>query len=74
MTPQQFYIGEFKNDVVNGNGSFFTNNGVYVGEFYNGLYEGKGFFLNRNGEISEGKYLKGNIVGNLTYKKLMERY
>ena len=68
MTPQQFYIGEFKNDVVNGNGSFFTTNGVYVGEFYNGLYEGKGFFLNRNGEISEGKYLKGNIVGNLTYK------
>ena len=68
MTPQQFYIGEFKNDIANGNGSFFTTNGVYVGEFYDGLYDGKGFFLNRNGEISEGKYLKGNIVGNLTYK------
>ena len=22
MTPQQFYIGEFKNDIANGNGSF----------------------------------------------------
>ena len=68
MTPQQFYIGEFKNDIVSGNGSFFTTNGVYVGEFYDGLYDGKGFFLNRDGEISEGKYLKGNIVGNLNYK------
>ena len=38
-----------------------------MGEFYDGLYDGKGFSLIEMEKLVR-KYLKGNIVGNLTYK------
>ncbi len=68
MTMDQFYIGEFRNDAADGQGTFFLKNGVYVGDIADGLFDGKGYFLDVNGNIEEGNFKQGNIIGEIIYR------
>ena len=49
------YIGEFKNDKFNGQGTgTFPNGSKYVGEFNDGKYHGLGTFTVADGTVKEG--------------------
>ena len=39
--------------------------GVYVGDIEDGLFDGKGYFLDVNGNIEEGDFKQGNIIGEI---------
>ena len=52
------YIGEWKNDMRKGNGTFYNPNtkDKYEGEFKNGKAEGKGALYYNNGDMYEGEF------------------
>ena len=51
------YIGEWNNDIKEGKGIFYHNNGdIYDGEFKNDKKEGKGIFYYNNGDKYEGEW------------------
>ena len=54
------YIGETKNDLREGKGIMYYNNGErYEGDYKNEKREGKGIFYNDNGDRYEGKWKNG---------------
>ena len=51
------YEGDYKNDLKNGEGIYYYNNGdKYEGEWINGIREGKGIFYWKNGDKWEGYF------------------
>ena len=51
------YIGELKENLKNGNGTYIYGNGDrYIGEWLNDLRHGKGKFYYRNGEMYIGDW------------------
>jgi len=67
------YIGEMKNNMKNGKGSFYFNKDdeykrkKYEGDFKNGLMEGKGIYYWNNGERCEGDFKNGKREGKGIY-------
>ena len=61
----ELYIGEFKNNLLNGNGILFYKNQKikYEGGFYNNVPEGEGKTYLENGFFIGGHYKKGIIKG-----------
>jgi len=58
------YEGEFKNDKIEGKGTFNDNNGyIYKGEFKDEKFEGKGQLFYQNNIRYEGEFKNGKIEG-----------
>ena len=54
------YVGEFRDNTENGNGTYTFNNGdKYVGEFVNGSFHGRGTYYFTNGDYIEGTWENG---------------
>ncbi len=61
------YIGEFKDDKLNGQGTYtFSNGEKYVGEFKDGKKNGQGTYT-YSGSIYVGEYKDGKMNGQGTY-------
>ena len=60
----EIYIGEIKNDLPNGQGTYiFPNGETYIGEIKNGIFNGKGTYiyidsLKYIGEFKDGIFVK----------------
>jgi hypothetical protein len=64
-----FYEGEFKNNLIEGFGIYNYENGdIYKGEFKNGKMNGKGLFIWKSGEEYYGNYVNGIKDGFGIYK------
>ena len=64
-----FYEGEFKNNLIEGFGIYNYENGdIYKGEFKNGKMNGKGLFIWKSGEEYYGNYVNGIKEGYGIYK------
>jgi hypothetical protein len=64
------YEGEFHNDVLHGNATFYYHSGdVYIGEYVEGRIEGQGTYLMVNGDKYEGMFRDYAFdgVGKYTY-------
>ena len=61
----EYYIGQFKNNLRNGNGILlYKNHNIkYEGEFYNNVPEGIGKRYLENGLIYEGQFKNGDLNG-----------
>ena len=59
------YVGEWKDDTRNGQGTFTSTDGsIYVGEFSDDKYNGAGKELDAMGNvIREGYYVDGGYFG-----------
>jgi hypothetical protein len=58
------YIGEFKNDLIEGKGIYKHSNGdVYEGDFKNDNKEGKGKYKLENGDVCEGDLKNDTMEG-----------
>ena len=63
------YIGEWKNDNFDGQGTLtLTNGGKYIGYFENGRLHGKGTIIFANGDKYLGQLRFDQIYGKGTYK------
>ncbi len=61
------YIGEFKDDHFNGQGTLVYPDGAkYVGEFMNGKFNGQGTFTFPNGEKYAGGFRDNDRIGHAT--------
>ncbi len=59
-----FYIGEFKNDALNGQGEYYCANGdYYIGEFKNGVPDGQGEYYWAEGDYYIGEWKNGAKEG-----------
>ena len=69
-TNRIHYIGQFKEDKLNGRGviEFLKEEHKYEGEFKNNEINGKGIFTWKNGDIYEGEMKNGKMNGRGTYK------
>ena len=58
------YEGEYKNDLYDGKGKLFYENGKYYeGEFVEGLKHGKGILFYKDGKIKyDGQFEKGKFI------------
>ena len=65
ITDNYHYIGEFKNNKLNGKGKieFIKEGKTYEGEFENNEINGKGIYKWKNGDIYEGQMKKGKMHG-----------
>ena len=56
-----YYIGQFKNDLFNGKGIYYTKNGKIIlkGEWLNGKIEGYGRENFKEGRYYEGQFKNG---------------
>ena len=65
ITDKYNYIGEFKNDELNGYGviDFLDEGQRYEGNFENNEINGKGIYKWKNGDIYEGEMKKGKMDG-----------
>jgi hypothetical protein len=62
------FVGEFKDDKANGQGtSTFANGNKHVGEYKDGQYNGQGAFTFANGEKFVGEFKAGKVDGEGTY-------
>jgi hypothetical protein len=71
------YFGEWKNDVFEGEGSYFYHSGdVYKGELHNGFKHGKGIYYYSNGNIYDGEWEEDfkHGYGKKNYRNLNESY
>ena len=60
------YVGEFKNDVRNGQGTYTLANGAkYVGEHKNNLFHGQGTFTFANGMEKVGYFMNDEYVPDI---------
>ena len=59
------YIGDFKNDLFDGFGIYYLENGrkIYEGEWKNGLMDGEGLFFIKNRLSYNGEWKKGRKNG-----------
>jgi hypothetical protein len=59
------YVGQWKNNAINGIGTFTLSNGdYYTGEWKNNIMEGKGVFVSKStGEKYEGEFQNNNMNG-----------
>ena len=67
------YVGEWKNDKFNGQGTYFFNDGAkYVGEFKDGLSHGQGTQIWNNGDkyVGEWKDDKKTRTRHLLFLKM----
>ena len=66
------YIGEFKNDKFNGQGTgTFPNGSKYVGEYLNDKRNGPGTFLFADGRVKEGIWENGKFINfNFPVRKI----
>ena len=56
------YVGEFKNDMFEGFGTYnFPNGSVYTGEFKEGLFHGDGIYTISDGTEFEGFFEFGEF-------------
>ena len=53
FTKKLKYVGEFKYDGFNGQGTLTMPDGQYVGEFKDNKYIGQGAFITADGDIEE---------------------
>ena len=69
-TNKIHYIGEFKDDKLNGKGiiEFLKEGHVYEGEFKNNEINGKGIFKWKNGDVYQGEMTNGKMNGHGIYK------
>jgi hypothetical protein len=60
------YVGEYKDDKIDGQGTYtFANGNKYVGEFKDGKYNGKGTLYSSNGSvINQGLWADGKLVSS----------
>ena len=64
FNDKYLYIGEFKNNKMNGKGKLYKeNNLLYEGDFSNDMYEGEGKLFIEEDYIYAGKFLKGKPKG-----------
>ena len=64
----QRYVGEHKNGIKHGHGTFFYATGAkYIGEFQNGLKHGKGKHFYVTGQIYVGEWKDGKQHGEGTW-------
>ena len=58
------YVGEFKNDELNGTGTYlFSDGGVYFGQIRNGNFNGRGVYAFPSGAIYAGDFKDGDRHG-----------
>ena len=58
------YVGEFKDGKIQGEGIFtFSNGDEYVGEFNDGNRHGKGTYITADGQVHEGLWDNGELIG-----------
>ena len=75
LTNQNLYIGEFKNDLPNGEGTLFMNTGsMYVGGFQQGDMNGKGYFQHPDGTIEEAFWKEGKPTGKVIQEEFPDRF
>lgn len=61
---QLTYVGEIKNNRMNGQGTLtYANGDVYDGEFVNGVFNGQGKFTSNKGWTYEGEFRSGQPHG-----------
>jgi len=64
------YVGEFKDDKPNGQGTYTWSDGrKYVGEFKEGKKHGQGTYTNKVGEKYVGEYKDGRRWNGIMYDK-----
>lgn len=70
QTNRIHYIGEFKEDKLNGKGviEFLIEGHKYEGEFKDNEINGKGIFRWKNGDIYEGEMSNGKMNGHGIYQ------
>lgn len=57
------YIGQFANDMPNGQGTWKQDGNLYVGALSNGEFHGSGMYANADGATYEGEFVKGELTG-----------
>jgi len=57
------YSGQFKQDVIQGDGVFFDSEGVYRGQFQNSLQHGEGYYKYHDGTTYNGRFFEGERHG-----------
>jgi hypothetical protein len=69
-TNRIHYIGQFKDDKLNGKGiiEFLKEGHKYEGDFKDNEINGKGKFMWKNGDVYEGEMTNGKMNGYGTYK------
>ena len=66
------YVGEFKNNEMNGQGTYtFADGSKYVGEFKNGLRNGLGTYTTADGEVVDGIWENGEFVERTKLQSLL---
>lgn len=59
------FSGSFKNDLKNGYGNEFLQDGSeYLGEYYNGIKEGRGVLSIPNGDKYDGEFKNDQCHGS----------
>ena len=63
MPAGDVYVGEFSDNLPNGQGTFtFANGDVYVGEWLDAERSGQGTYISANGTVRNGIWLKGAFI------------
>lgn len=58
------YVGEYKEDLLDGNGKFYFENGnVYVGEWHADEMNGNGIMTYANEDVYDGEWVEGRREG-----------
>lgn len=73
ITSDTIYQGEFHNDQYHGTGVLrnLRENWEYQGQFANNRFEGIGIMISNNGKKSQGEFMKGKMIKNLSLSSLL---
>ena len=58
------YVGEWKDDIMEGQGILIDQDGKYEGKFLNGLMHGNGILTLKNGRVYKGQFKDNKMHGN----------